>query len=77
MIKLWNELGEIEATCSVTDDTLQGVVVVPHGLWCKHIRGGTVNKLVSHRPSEIGQGITVNDTKVKICLNFKSVNGSN
>ncbi len=65
-LEIWNDLGKIFAYASIGDDTLQGVVIISHGYWIKHVKGGTVNTLVKNSPGKIGQGITINDTKVKI-----------
>ena len=63
-MKIWNELGEIEATAKVSEDVLSGILVVHHGFWRRHVKGNTVNALIRSNPSKIGQGITVNDTIV-------------
>ena len=63
---LYNDLSEIDVFADVTEDIIQGVVMVNHGYWMRHIEGKTVNALVSNKPSKIGKGITVNDTIVFI-----------
>ena len=63
---LYNDLGEIDVFADVTKDIIQGVVMVNHGYWMRHINGKTVNALISNKPSNIGKGITVNDTIVFI-----------
>ena len=63
---LYNELDEIDVFAHVTEDIIEGVVMVNHGYWMRHINGKTVNALVSNKPSKIGKGITVNDTVVFI-----------
>ena len=63
---LFNDLGEIDVIADVTEDIIQGVVMVNHGYWIRHINGKTVNALISNKPSKIGKGITVNDTVVFI-----------
>jgi anaerobic selenocysteine-containing dehydrogenase len=63
---LYNDLDEIDVFASVTEDIIQGVVMVNHGYWMRHISGKTVNALISNKPSKIGKGITVNDTVVFI-----------
>ena len=65
-VLLYNDLDEINVIASVTDDILEGVVMVNHGHWMRHINGKTVNALISSKPSKIGKGITVNDTIVFI-----------
>ena len=65
-VLLYNDLDEINVIASVTDDILEGVVMVNHGHWMRHINGKTVNALISNKPSKIGKGITVNDTIVFI-----------
>ena len=61
-VLLYNDLDEINVIASVTDDILEGVVMVNHGHWMRHINGKTVNALISNKPSKIGKGITVNET---------------
>ena len=63
---LHNDLGKIDVFADVTEDIIQGVVMVNHGYWMRHIDGKTVNALISNKPSKIGKGITVNDTIVFI-----------
>ena len=63
---LYNDLGEIDVFADVTEDIIQGVVMVNHGYWVRHINGKTVNALILSKPSKIGKGITVNDTIVFI-----------
>ena len=63
---LYNDLDEIDVFANVTEDIIQGVVIVNHGYWMRHINGKTVNALISNKPSKIGKGITVNDTVVFI-----------
>ena len=63
---LYNDLGEIDVFANITEDIIQGVVMVNHGYWMRHINGKTVNALISNKPSKIGKGITVNDTVVFI-----------
>ena len=63
---LYNDLDEIDVFANVTEDIIQGVVMVNHGYWMRHINGKTVNALISNKPSKIGKGITVNDTVVFI-----------
>ena len=65
-VEIWNEKGKIFAYAKITNEIIEGVVLINHGFWMKHIGGGTVNMLVSNIPGKIGQGITVNDTKVRI-----------
>ena len=42
---LYNDLGEIDVFADVTEDIIQGVVMVNHGYWVRHINGKTVNAL--------------------------------
>lgn len=65
-VRVFNGLGEIVARAAVTDDTLPGVLVVPHGHWRKHVGGSTVNALVAHKPAEIGRAPTINDARVDV-----------
>lgn len=64
---VFNDQGAVEAKAFITDDTLAGVLVITRGFWRKHVGGATVNTLVRHRPTEIGQAPTINETRVDIC----------
>ncbi|WP_170144330.1 molybdopterin-containing oxidoreductase family protein [Dichotomicrobium thermohalophilum] len=64
---VFNDQGAVEAKAFITDDTLAGVLVITRGFWRKHVGGATVNSLVRHRPAEIGQAPTINETRVDIC----------
>ncbi len=66
ILVLFNDLGEINVVANVTDEIVEGVLMVNHGYWMCHVKGNTVNALVSSNPSKIGKGITVNDTVVFI-----------
>ena len=65
-LELYNDLGKISVIADVSEDVIEGVLVVHHGFWRRHVNGNTVNALVDSKPSKIGQGITVNDTVVFI-----------
>ena len=47
---LYNDLDEIDVFANVTEDIIQGVVMVNHGYWMRHINGKTVNALISNKP---------------------------
>lgn len=63
-----NELGKLRVRCIVTEDTLPGVVVVPHGFW--RDEGGTpnasVNLLNPHKPTRLGKAPSFSDTTVRV-----------
>lgn len=65
-VSIFNIQGSVEAKARITQDTLNGVLVMTHGFWRKHVHGATVNTLVRHRPAEIGRAPTINDTRVDI-----------
>jgi len=65
-VRLFNAQGEVAAKAFITDDTIEGVLVVTHGFWRKHVCGPTVNALVRHRPAEIGRAPTINETRVDV-----------
>lgn len=66
-VRVFNGQGAVEAKARVTDDTLEGTLVITHGFWRKHVGGATVNTLVHHRPAEIGRAPTINETRTDIC----------
>lgn len=67
-VRVFNELGEIICRSVLTEDTLPGVVMVPHGYWRKHVNGATVNALVRHAPNDIGRSPSINDARVDVAL---------
>jgi anaerobic selenocysteine-containing dehydrogenase len=65
-VRVFNDQGSVEAKARITDDTLQGILVITHGFWRKHVGGATVNALVRHSAAEIGRAPTINETRVDI-----------
>jgi anaerobic selenocysteine-containing dehydrogenase len=65
-LRVFNALGEVRGAARITTATLPLVVVISHGYWRKLVGGPTVNALVAHRPAEIGQAATPNDTHVAV-----------
>lgn len=67
-VRVFNSQADVTAIANVSDDTLPGVLVIPHGHWRKHVGGPTVNALVAHKPATIGRAPTINDAQVDIAL---------
>ena len=51
---LYNDLDEIDVFADVTEDIIQGVVMVNHGYWIRHINGklSTLSYQINHQKSE-------------------------
>jgi anaerobic selenocysteine-containing dehydrogenase len=65
---VFNDLGEVELTVSVTSDVAAGVLCVTKGAWCaSSLTGQTVNALISNlSKTDIADGAAYYDTFVKI-----------
>ena len=66
-----NSVGRIQAVARVGEDTLPGVVVVPHGYWRdprtrQNSEQASVNTLNPDRPSRLGRAPTFSDTRVLV-----------
>lgn len=61
-----NESGRLQVEARIGDDTLRGVVVVPHGYWRDGADGGSVNVLNADCPTHIGKAPSFSDTRVHV-----------
>jgi len=67
-VQVKNATGALRASALVTEDTLPGVAVVPHGYW-RGMQGAnqaSVNALNPHAPALLGKAPTFSDTLVTI-----------
>lgn len=64
-VEIGNRHGSIVACARLSEDTLQGVVVVPHGYW-RRDGAGSVNILNADRPGRIGKAPGFSDTRVDV-----------
>lgn len=66
-VGVFNDLARIEARARVSDETAEGVVVVPMGHWRKSDGVGVgVNALNPAALTDIGQGPALTDTRVEV-----------
>lgn len=66
-VGIFNDLARIEARARVSDETAEGVVVVPMGHWRKSDGVGVgVNALNPAALTDIGQGPALTDTRVEV-----------
>ena len=67
LVRGYNELGEVICHAHLTNDTRNGVVVLPKGLWSHHTHNGqTSNALAPDELTDIAGGACFNDTWVEI-----------
>jgi anaerobic selenocysteine-containing dehydrogenase len=64
-VEVSNSLGRIRAQARLSKDTLEGVVVVPHGYW-RGTDSASVNVLNADRPGKIGKAPGFSDTRVDV-----------
>ncbi|MEQ8764932.1 MAG: molybdopterin-dependent oxidoreductase [Planctomycetota bacterium] len=66
-VRVFNRLGVVHCTLSVTDAVRAGVVVLPKGLWRKHTENGqTASALAPDSLTDLGQGACFNDARVEV-----------
>jgi anaerobic selenocysteine-containing dehydrogenase len=67
LVRVFNELGEVHCTLSVTPAIRPGTVSLPKGLWRRSTRNGvTANALVPDRLTDLGGGACFNDARVQV-----------
>lgn len=67
IVRVWNDLGEVNLVLKVSDATRPGVVFSPKGTWLKTSDNGrTVNALVPNAKADICDGACYNDTRVEV-----------
>jgi anaerobic selenocysteine-containing dehydrogenase len=66
-VRVWNSLGEVRATVSVSDDVPSGVASLPKGLWRRQtLNGWSANALIPDHVDAQGGGACYNDARVEI-----------
>lgn len=66
-VRVFNELAELVVAARLTDDVRPGVVVLPKGLWRRHVTGGlTANALVPDDVEATVGGACFNDARVEV-----------
>jgi anaerobic selenocysteine-containing dehydrogenase len=67
LVRVWNELGEVQLTLTVTDVIRPGVVCSLKGAWLRtSANGQTVSALVPGHHADISEGACFNDTRVEV-----------
>jgi anaerobic selenocysteine-containing dehydrogenase len=64
-VKVSNSLGDIRARARLSEDALEGVIVVPHGYW-RGADSASVNLLTADRLGKIGRAPGFSDTRVNV-----------
>jgi anaerobic selenocysteine-containing dehydrogenase len=66
-VRVWNELGEVRCTATITRELRPGVVALAKGLWRKHTRNGlTANALIPETLADLGGQACYNDARVEV-----------
>jgi anaerobic selenocysteine-containing dehydrogenase len=67
VVRVFNDLGEVELPVRVTDAVRPGVVSMPKGAWrCSTRNGATSTALVPDHLTDIGAGACFNDARVEV-----------
>ncbi len=67
IVRVFNDLGEIQCPLMINSDMKAGTVGLPKGLWQKStMNGSTTNALISDTTTDLGGGARFNDTKVEV-----------
>ena len=67
VVRIFNDLGEIQCPVALNANMKPGTVGLPKGLWRRStMNGSTANALVSDAPTDIGGGACFNDARVEV-----------
>jgi anaerobic selenocysteine-containing dehydrogenase len=67
LVRIFNELGEVQCTLSVLPTVRPGTVSLPKGLWRRSTRNGyTATALVPDTLTDLGAGACFNDARVQV-----------
>jgi anaerobic selenocysteine-containing dehydrogenase len=67
VVRVFNELGEVQCLARLDERTRPGVVSLPKGLWRRSFRNGAASTaLCPDTLSEIGGGACFNDARVEV-----------
>jgi anaerobic selenocysteine-containing dehydrogenase len=68
-VRIFNELGEVQAPANLTADIRRGTVAMSKGVWRKNTYNGfTSNALVPDTLTDLGGGACFNDARVQVAL---------
>ena len=66
-VRVWNDQASLVVPCRVDGSLRPGVVVLPKGLWRRHVPGGlTANALVPDTVNDLAGGACFNDARVEV-----------
>lgn len=67
VVRVWNELGEVELPVVVTDRIVPGTVLAPGVWWAKRSPGGrTINQVTAQGEADMGAGAIFYDAVVRV-----------
>jgi anaerobic selenocysteine-containing dehydrogenase len=67
VVRVWNHQASVELRCRIDASVRSGVVVIPKGLWRRHVTGGlTANALVPDDINDLAGGACFNDARVEV-----------
>jgi anaerobic selenocysteine-containing dehydrogenase len=67
VIRMFNQLGEVQIQARVTALVRPGTVAMPKGVWRRHTGNGlTSNALVPDSLTDLGGGACFNDARVQV-----------
>lgn len=67
VVRIWNELGEVETLAHLNPDLTPGVTCLPKGLWSHNTRSGTTaTALAPATLTDLGGGACFNDARVEV-----------
>lgn len=67
VVRVWNELGEVETLAHLNPDLIPGVACLPKGLWSHNTRSGTTaSALAPATFTDLGGGACFNDARVEV-----------
>jgi len=67
VVRIWNELGEVETLAHLNPDLTPGVACLPKGLWSHNTRSGTTaSALAPATLTDLGGGACFNDARVEV-----------
>jgi anaerobic selenocysteine-containing dehydrogenase len=67
VVRVFNDLGEVQVPVAVRDDLRSGVVTLPKGLWrSSTLNGSTATALAPDHLTDVGEGACFNDARVEV-----------
>ena len=67
IVRVWNDQAALEVPCRIDAGLRDGVVVLPKGLWRRHVPGGlTANAFAPDTIDDLAGGACFNDARVEV-----------